>query len=780
MKIKQFPRLSPAVWAAAAPFLFFIIPLLRGRAIFWGLPSLQFIPWRHYAWSLLREGLFPLWNSLNGMGAPLLANYQLALFYPPAFPLFLMDEIWGTAGLAWGFTLLVPVHLAWGAAGMTRFLRQLGIGYRGQLIAGLAFGMSGYLVARGSFFSIIWAAAWLPWVICWVDKVAAASDRRVRLRESLVLSLLIAMMLLAGHAQIAWYSLLLAGLWYLFRVFQTREPRFVLKKIGILVVIGVGAVLLSAAQLIPTFEYLLQSHRASAYAIETAMDYSFSPLRLLGYLTPELFGNPGVGDFWGYASYWEDAVYIGLAPFILALTTIGWMLLKNHRGNSCRRIVVFLWCIALLGVIFALGANTPVFPWLFRHVPTFDMFQAPARWMIWPTFSLAVLAGLAADSWTAPSLKMKVILNLAAFGGIVLAISASAASLVLTEWEPGIFRGLIFFGVTAAVTAFVARRIPAGPSSGKWGILAVVVIVIDLLAACALLNPTAPANIWSAENDQLAEVNQTRNGSRVWIDSATEQKVKFNWYFEFGDFTNRTEWNGLRSSQQPNLNLLDKIPYVNNFDPLLPARYATWRGELADQTALIQSQWLSRAGAGAEIILDPSGVQQTMVTPIVSEPRFLWFPCASMVDSPEEALDLVKRQIQSVDGSNCLVVEGEAPQASVNGPDGGGEGEVKVLLDGPNRIALEVNGTHSGWVLIRDSWFPGWKVKLDGQDSILYPADYLFRAVIVPAGHHQIELEYRPASFLAGLSASLISWVLWGIAWIVYRSRRPSEINNTG
>ena len=778
MKIKQFPRLTAAFWVAAAPFLFFIIPLLRGRAIFWGLPSLQFIPWRHYAWSLLREGILPLWNSLNGMGTPLIANYQLALFYPPSFPLFLLDEIWGTAGLAWGFTLLIPVHLAWGAVGMTRFLRQLGIGYRGQLIAGLAFGMSGYLVARGRFFSILWAAAWLPWVMCWVEKVAAASDRQVRLREGLVLSVLITMMLLAGHAQIAWYSLLLAGSWYLFRIFQGRGLRNKLNKIGALVGFALGAVLLSAAQLFPTFEYLQQSQRAAAYDSKTAMVYSFSPLRLLGYLTPELFGNPGLGDFWGYASYWEDAVYIGLAPFILALTTIGWLLLKKHRGNSFRGITGFLWSITLAGVFLALGANTPVFPWLYRHVPTFDMFQAPARWMIWPTFSLAVLAGLAAERWSAPSLKIKVLLNLAAFGGIVLVISAGAASLVFTEWEPGLFRGLIFFGLTTAATAFVVRRLPAEPSSGKWGILTGVVIAIDLLTASALLNPTAPANVWSAENDRLAEINQTRNGSRVWVDPLTEQKVKFDWFFKFDDFTNRTHWYGLRSSQQPNVNLLDNIPYINNFDPLLPARYASWREVLAGQTPLMQHRWLSRAGAGAEVIPDPTEIQQTAVIPIASQPRFLWFPCASTLESPEKALDLVKTQIQTGQGSNCLVVEGNVPQPGVDGTDG--NGQVALRLDSPNRIAFEVNGTQPGWVLIRDSWFPGWQVKVDGQDSVLYPADYLFRAVFVPAGSHQIELEYRPASFMAGLSVSLLSWFLWSLAWIVYRSRRPFEVKSNG
>ena len=38
----------------------------------------------------------------------------------------------------------------------------------------------------------------------------------------------------------------------------------------------------------------------------------------------------------------------------------------------------------------------PVFPWLYRNVPSFDMFQSPARFSLWAVFSLALLAGIGA------------------------------------------------------------------------------------------------------------------------------------------------------------------------------------------------------------------------------------------------------------------------------------------------------------------------------------------------------------------------------------------------
>ncbi|HWR65169.1 MAG TPA: YfhO family protein, partial [Bellilinea sp.] len=255
--------MSAAAWVTIAPFLLFILPLIRGQAIYWGLPALQFIPWRHYAWEILRQGSWPLWNSLNGMGTPFLANYQLALFYPPALPLFLLDEVWGAAGLAWGFTLLIPLHLAWGALGMLGLMRNLGVRQRGQIVVGLAFGLGGYLVARGSFFSMIWAAVWLPWILSGLEAYLQHTEIRQRMFAGLKISFCIAMMLLAGHAQIAWYALLFAGIWALIRAWQAGKWKISLKTAGAFVLYGLFALMLTAVQLFPTFEFLQQSQRAA-------------------------------------------------------------------------------------------------------------------------------------------------------------------------------------------------------------------------------------------------------------------------------------------------------------------------------------------------------------------------------------------------------------------------------------------------------------------------------------------------------------------------------------
>ena len=73
------------IFVVIAPVLLFLPALVTGKVLFWGTPVMQFIPWKYLAFESLRAGYLPLWNPFNGMGAPLLANYQLAFFYPPSW-----------------------------------------------------------------------------------------------------------------------------------------------------------------------------------------------------------------------------------------------------------------------------------------------------------------------------------------------------------------------------------------------------------------------------------------------------------------------------------------------------------------------------------------------------------------------------------------------------------------------------------------------------------------------------------------------------------------------
>jgi hypothetical protein len=98
---------------------------LTGKALFWGTPLMQFVPWWSVAWESLLDGHLPLWNPLLGMGAPLLANYQSGLLYPPNWGYLLLWALGGDRLMAWGMAPFGVLHLAWAGAGMIYLARRL-------------------------------------------------------------------------------------------------------------------------------------------------------------------------------------------------------------------------------------------------------------------------------------------------------------------------------------------------------------------------------------------------------------------------------------------------------------------------------------------------------------------------------------------------------------------------------------------------------------------------------------------------------------------------------
>ena len=65
-------------------------------------------------------------------------------------------------------------------------------------------------------------------------------------------------------------------------------------------------------------------------------------------------------------------------------------------------------------------------------------------------------------------------------------------------------------------------------------------------------------------------------------------------------------------------------------------------------------------------------------------------------------------------------------------------------------VAIQAKLARDGILMLNDSGFPGWEVKIDGRAASWFPADYLFRGVALKAGEHTVEFLYKPKSFLLG------------------------------
>jgi hypothetical protein len=758
--------LRPDLVLILAPLALFFDPIFTGRALYWGTPVLQFVPWRWLAWEQLRQGFLPIWNPLNGMGAPLAANYQLALFYPPGWLSYLFAAIGGAPALAWSQGLLIALHLIWGSLGMARLARRLGLTGLGPVVAGLAFGLGGYWVGRVGFFSMIWVGAWLPWVI-WAASAIAAPGRSVQAGGrwlSLSLTGCLAMMLLAGHAQLSWYTLILAGAWVLVGGSQADGWRGGLQAASRFATATALAAAIAAVQLIPTFEFLRLSQRSSAVEATFAMTYSFWPWRLLTLFAPGLFGSPASGEYAGYASFWEDHAYLGMLPLLLALVTLPRLF---RRADPQRGLLRFLWAFALIALLLALGKFTPFFPLLYRWVPTFDMFQGPARYMVWPAFAWALLAGVTASQLQPVGGKRRRWLKRGVAVTVAVTFGAGLGWVLLRDIDSALIRATALAGLAALVSLILLLRMPAieGRARQRWELVVVVWIVLDLLLAGWGLNPTAPVSLYRP-SVKAAMVASELDGGRLYMPEDTEYVLKFRRFFRFADFAPLENIQNLRAVRLPNLNLLDGLSSANQFDPLVTARYAAWIEQVEAAPPEQQGEWFRRMAVAQMQQLDVESPGGLAYDPVEGGRRVEWANCARPAQDAASALALVRQGI--AEGNPCPVIEG-AESEGILRPS---TALARIVDESPLEVVAQVNSTSDGWLILRDSVYPGWRAEVDGRPAELLAADSLFRAVPVPAGEHIVRMVYRPFSYGLGGIVTLVA--LLALTFVRGLNRKPA------
>lgn len=94
----------------------------------------------------------------------------------------------------------------------------------------------------------------------------------------------------------------------------------------------------------------------------------------------------------------------------------------------------------------------------------------------------------------------------------------------------------------------------------------------------------------------------------------------------------------------------------------------------------------------------------------------------------------------------------------------------------PERVTLSVQAQADAYLLLADAWYPGWVARVDGIETPIQRADYIFRAVRVSAGAHHIEFVYKPTAFYAGIIGSVTALLLLGGVLVWSRRRSPASV----
>ncbi len=756
---------------------------LSGRVLFRRDLSLVWYPMVEAVVRCVAAGSWPVWDPWRGFGQPLLADARAAVLYPTTWLNLLVPpwlyETWFVFG-----------HLVLAAGGAYALLRRLGSSAAGAFAGGALWLCGGPLVSLGWQFHHLAGAAWMPVVLACADRVLAVPGRRAVAR----LGLALALQVFAGSPDYTAVTALVMATVAMARL-APAGPRAA-RLGGLAAGCGLG-LLLSAPQWLP----MLALARASArWTSGGAGIWALHPLRLVELALPiRWFDLP-------LPASWAASLFEGREPYLASIYCGAPLLVLAAAAGFDRRSAL-LWILVIAGALLSLGPRTPLYEALMAAAPPLRVFRYPEKVLLVAALALALLAGLGFDAVASGRAEAR---RRARAGALLVAVLASAAALVLAwpspekrgidapallGWgglPPGspLVRGALMavrgavLGLGAAVV--LARSI----RPERQALLVACLGGLDLLWSHHRLNPTAPVALFTSRPSPLKHLGDVE-AARAYV----------------YDYTLRVPSSGSEApgaevytlARMPEGWSLDAAIVLGVLDYLNPPTAARWglRGSFDLDIGDLYPDHLRRLvthlreveGGGAHArLLRLGGVTHVLtlhdapwsrdLQPLVTLPGLFREPIrVYTVPSPlPRAYVVGGARIADDEAAEAVLDSAEFDAArEIVLPTGSGRPAtaVEARLDPiqwrPDRIELGVRLSQPGFVVLTETFDPGWHAKVDGRPVGVLRANLAFRAIPMPAGEHRLTMRYVPPGLVAGAAAAAVA-----AAVLLLLLRRPA------
>lgn len=460
---RRWAPLIVATLAVAAP----LAGLLVGFEPVGGDPDRLYRPIKQELARALRANRLPFWSDRFGLGMPLVAESHVAAFYPPNLALYRFLDVEAAYRLAMGLHYLLLV------ASTFAYARTLGIGPWGAGLAAISFALCGFQAIHSSHEPFYHILVYIPLMLLAAERYLATG----RMGWLVALAAGFGVALTLGHFQLQGWTagvVLLIGAW---RCLVDRRP--VRRGLALPIALAWGGAM-AAVQLGPTWELAQVAGMAARSPGELA-SYAYPPAHWPELFFPRLFaGVPGgpEGPYWvplGTTRY-EACFYVGTIPLILA--GVGLATVVRERPLRPWAVAVPLaFAMATLPHWWRAGFEA------LAALPGFGHFRCPARYTLWASLGLALLAGRGLDRAIEPGR-----FRLGGSVAVLVAIAAAVAAVAYCGGErqraalggPRLWWALGEGGIAwaiglAAVAAW--RRGKVGP----WALLALTGLELGIL-----------------------------------------------------------------------------------------------------------------------------------------------------------------------------------------------------------------------------------------------------------------------------------------------------------
>jgi O-antigen/teichoic acid export membrane protein len=547
--------------------------------------------------------------------------------------------------------------------------------------------------------------------------------------------------------------------------------------------------------------------------------------------------------FWGIKNYVEAGSYVGILPLILAVVAVLPAVKRSASASRMREgpsamLRPHVWIFAILAVaslLFVFG--TPLYALLYYGLPGIKQLHSPFRWVFPYTLSIAVLAGIGlqrlADLQTDPGeepgegiprptarnpwigfLTWSVLV-----GGVILVLGLIGVLLVpgpfipladqflsaVEEARPAFgsgqmllsyqWRNFLIFGLMLAGSGLVLHlghrpmrgpRWLSGSAGGRGarlplvGFLAVILVAVDLLVFGAGFNPAADPDLLGFRPPAIQFLQERATESGPW--RVTTYQVP-----------------GDSKTLNANIPWLHHLEDVRGYDSIIPRQYVEYVSLIESQGELLHNRVAPVYGIDnlSSPLLDLLNVRYVVTEGEIPNPDYaLVFDGEARVyenmDTLPRAFSLPRAErvseadlpvrLHTLDPRQVVLLDQDTvSEAEVSGPDAPWPFQTaSVVTHASNTVFVDVEMPGAGWLVLTDSYFPGWKAyRSDLGESALAdqppdpkaePADETeleivrangnFRAVHLGPGTHRVRFKYTPLSFKLGLFGSFMAFVV--------------------
>jgi hypothetical protein len=482
-------------------------------------------------------------------------------------------------------------------------------------------------------------------------------------------------------------------------------------------------------------------------SIENATPNSFTTLVYASMFMPGIFGNLGEHrEWWSPTDITQDFLYIGLVPLALYLFAVAW-------GFKWWKPTIAFW-LGSLGffVAYSFGVNAALHPFLFEHIPGFDLFLRPADAAYIINFLLAgglLLLGReiasemqtldeSAEKWCASRSRWLWLLLAVGIPYGAFLLGAAAENRGALPVLMGSYWRLTLHLAAFAVAAFLFRMLVVSKNHFFFALLlAGIFFAIELGAAgryTGAFSHSYDRNAVArtqrqARNSEAKSVdawlrNHTQPGTRVeviggrrslgfsssarWYNTQGYNPVRLKSYSErIGAFLPTREPRKFPDSADG--------PFDPRYD-ILGLRYVAFAESLLADGEAVQTPVAVAARQYRES-LRSRGAQKVLVEngyEVWERPgRSLWLT----ISATDSAAGLIPAPCQLVDYRN-------------------------------SRVEISCSMPREGTLVVGEIWAPGWIAEVNGESAQIRPALDVFRAVEIPPGKSSVIMRYEPIPLL--------------------------------